>query len=601
LLLPGCSNIEKAPPQPVASRADKAIALDVPQVMRGTVASEALLIGYRPVIVRGYGLVVGLNGTGSRELPPNVRAHMIQEMARRGFGSESMGFGKMTPEAVLDSPDTAVVIVEATIPPGASKGSTFDVRVFADPRTGTTSLEGGRLYTADLRPVGENERLPPTGSKQANAIAQATGPLFINPFAEPGATARDTIDRTSGRILAGGVVTASIPVKLRIANPSHVRAEILQNAINARFPQEPRQPAPTARGESDESIEITVPPSYVNREAEFIKLLEHTTITQSAIEAAAMTVRRALEANPAFAMAASWRWRAMGQRALPIIVELYDYPEELPRGAALRAGAYLNDARVIPHLIDMAQSASSTARLEAIRLLGEMRINPRIDLALRELLNDDHVEVRLSAYESLEKRRDPMIERIAVGKHFFVDVVQSDTPMIYIAQSGEPRIVLFGTDLAIDSPATLTAWSNRLMLKSETGDSKVEVYYRDENALQGTINLVERDLPRFIHFLGQQTSPEQPEPGLGLTYAQTVGAIHQIWRQGLIHADFRAEQDRILAAIMDEEQDMDIGARPEFIADAEPDAEAETPQPTSELSDLQRVTPTVPRPGTSIP
>ena len=598
-LLAGCSGIEKAPPRPTSTAADRSIPLDVPQVMRGTVASEAILIGYQPVVVRGYGLIVGLNDTGSRELPPTVRAHMVQEMSRRGIGEESKGFGDLKPEAMLDSPDTAVVIVEATVPPGAAKGSRFDVRVYADPRTGATSLEGGRLYTAELRPVMEGEQLPPTGSRQSAALASARGPVFINPFVEPGATELDTIDRRSGRVLNGGVVTKSIPIKLRLANPSHVRASILQSAINSRFPQERGQSAPTARGESDESIELTVPPSFVGREEEFVDLVKHTTISQAMTEAAAMSVRRSLEANPAFARAASWRWYAMGERALPTIVDLYTYPEELPRAAALRAGAYLNDARVVPHLIEMSKSASMDWRLEAITLLGEMQMNPRIDLALRELLDDESTEIRLTAYESLAKRRDPMIVRIPVAGSFFIDIVESQKPMVYITQTGEPRIVLFGSGVDIDRPATLTAWSNRFMLKADSSDEKVEVYYRDEDADRGIVHLVEPRLPDFIAFLGHKTTPEEPQAGLGFTYAQTVGAIHQIWRKGLIHADFKAEQDRILAAILDTQRDMDVAARPEFAME---DLEAPIgATPSANLSDLQRVTPSVPRPGTRTP
>jgi hypothetical protein len=273
----------------------------------------------------------------------------------------------------------------------------------------------------------------------------------------------------------------------------------------------------------------------------------------------------------------------------------------LPRGAALRAGAHLNDARVVPHLIDMANTASTDGRLEAIHLLGEMSMNPRIDVALRELLDAPNTEIRLSAYEALEKRRDPWINRHIVGRNFYVDVVPSDVPMIYITQSGDPRIVLFGDDLAVDTPATLAAWSNRFMLKSDTGDSKVEVYYRDENAQAGAINLVERDLSKFIRFLGQKSSAEDPQPGLGMTYAQTVGALHQIWRNGLIQADFRAEQDRILAAILDTETTMNPESRPEFTAEADTEGEVEATSPATELSDLQRVTPVVPRPTSGTP
>src|SRR5688572_24884897 len=69
----GCSSVEKAKPVPQSARVDPEVKVNVPEIMRGTIASEAILLGhgnpgqisYRPIIVRGYGLVVGLNGTGS--------------------------------------------------------------------------------------------------------------------------------------------------------------------------------------------------------------------------------------------------------------------------------------------------------------------------------------------------------------------------------------------------------------------------------------------------------------------------------------------------------------------------------------------------------
>ena len=140
----GCSNVEKAKPQPTSVRAQaQAIPLDVPEVMRGTIASETIVLGYsaptssnyHPIVVRGYGLVVGLNGTGSRDIPPPLRAHMLAEAAKGGFGSPRYGpnVASQKPETLLNSTNTAVVIVEAIIPQGAVKGTKFDVRVFADP------------------------------------------------------------------------------------------------------------------------------------------------------------------------------------------------------------------------------------------------------------------------------------------------------------------------------------------------------------------------------------------------------------------------------------------------------------------------------------
>src|SRR6185503_282308 len=133
------------------------------------------------VVVSGYGLVVGLHGTGSRDIPPALRAYMLAEAARSGIGNQQFGekVGQLTPEQLINSPDTAVVIVEAIIPQGAAKGTQFDVHVFAEPSSGATSLEGGRLYTTKLRPG-----RPTTGNVQAFELGQAYGPVFINPFAE---------------------------------------------------------------------------------------------------------------------------------------------------------------------------------------------------------------------------------------------------------------------------------------------------------------------------------------------------------------------------------------------------------------------------------
>ena len=86
---------------------------------------------------------------------------------------------------------------------------------------------------------------------------------------------------------------------------------------------------------------------------------------------------------------------------------LYDYPEEQPRLAALRAGAKLDDGLVVPHLIEMTTSLNVDVRRQAVELLGAMGIDPLIDQALRDLLDDEDVDVRLAAYEVLIQRADP--------------------------------------------------------------------------------------------------------------------------------------------------------------------------------------------------
>lgn len=593
---PGCTNVEKAKPKPAATRVEnEGFDLNVPQIMRGTVGSEGVLQGYQPVLVRGYGLVVDLHGNGARGLPSDLRAHMIAMASRYKVGSPSQGeqWAAISPEQLLDSLDTAVVIVEGLIPPGANKGTRFDVRVNPHPSTSPVSLEGGKLWQAELFPIDSRSPLPPTGSRSAQGLAYASGPVFINPFAEPGAIERDSIDRTSGRVLNGGVVDEDMPMKFVLANPSHRRARSLQGVINSQFSQERSQRDPTARGESDSRIEITVPPSFADEPERFASLLRATPLVQGMPEQTAMNIKRLLISDPSISSEASLRWQTLGPRALPVIREMYTYPEEQPRFAALEAGARMSDASTVPHLLELAKDGSTTVRRDAITLLTQMDHNPRIDQGLHGLLDDENVDIRLAAYEGLIERRDPFIERVVVGDKFCVDVVESSKPLIYITQIGQPRIALFGTDLSIERPVTVMAWSDRLMVKGAAGQDYVEVYYREDDATKGVISKVDPELKKFVPFLGRKTSSDLPSAGLDLSYSQTVGALHQMWSQRSIKADFKAEQDRLLAAILDNERASTVPDRPEFGGVTEPEQPAsfgpapgpldEKPEPDSGL------------------
>ncbi|MFM7799129.1 MAG: flagellar basal body P-ring protein FlgI [Planctomycetota bacterium] len=584
MLLAACSDmmVERAAPNlekgSVDRSAVKVDSLDIDPIMRGTVASETGLVGFDPVVVRGYGIVVGLRETGSRQMPSDVRAFLTQELAKRGFGSGQPGAPKLSPQDLLNSGDTAVVIVEGVIPPGAPKGSQFDVRVTTAPGTSTTSLEGGRLLIADLRPGPLF-----TGSRQPFPLAEGAGPVVINPFVEPNATQRDSINRTSGRVLDGGHVNKDMPLKLRLMTPSHSRAETIQNTINTLFPREPRQKEETAHGRSAETIDLTVPPSFRKRTGEFAELIRHTPLNVENPEQTAMAIRRSLLANPGAAGAAAWRWQALGKRALPMIQDLYEYPEEQPRFAALNAGSKLDDQLAVPPLLELARKSDSlTIRTEAITLLGRIGTNAEIELGLRELLDDPDVEIRLSAFEALDKRRDPHIIAMEMGRKFVLNIVPSKHRMIYVAQSGQPRVVVFGEGLSVKVPMTLYTWNGRLIVKADEGDKFLEVFYRERADLPATVDRVKPDLGSLIGYFARRPTPDRPETGLNFSYSESISALHELWRMKYIDCDFRAEQDRILAEVLrDDRHEKDL--RPEFRPDGDTPNEEEAPKSLSEV------------------
>lgn len=545
-------------------RQPDAVVRDVPSVLRNTIGAQATIRGLEPILVSGYGIVVNLNGTGSADVPAAIRAQLEREMSLRGIGQEQMGMGWTSPTAMLNDPNTAVVLVQASVPPGAGEGTRFDVIVEALPGTATTSLEGGLLYSTDLR---MGVQLP--GGPAQPPVASARGDIFINPFADPAKDGEDSIIRTSGRILSGGVVMERRDLTLVLDSPSHARARSIVNAINTSFPRGDRDREQTARGASEELIQLAVPGRYANDPEEFLQLLLHTRVDQLFGKDWAVRYANALRSEPAIAEDLSWCLQAIGEAALPALRELYDYPELIPRHAAIRAGARLGDPLVTPYLKQMALSGPESTRTMAIDLLGDMPVDPEVNLALRELLSAPALDVRVAAFEALSRRFEPSMDSRGVDGKFRLDEINAKEKMIYISQQAEPRIVLIGDDIEIERPTFVAGWDDRLMLNSESPTDPLRVYYRDFRSGAVITSIVPTDLDRFIEFLAHEPTPEDPSPGLGLSYSEVVGALHELWKADAFAAAFVAEQDKAAAELVRALTPIDVGERPEFDGQSE--------------------------------
>ena len=577
-----------------------AVTRDIPAVLRGTIGAQATLRGLEPVLVTGYGIVVGLNGTGSGDVPVAIRAELEREMRPRGVGQETRGMGSVTPSELINDRNTAVVFVQASVPPGATPGTRFDVLVEALPGTSTSSLEGGTLWTTDLRP---GLQLP--GGPVVPAIAQAKGEIFINPFADPARQGADAIVRTSGRILNGGAATQSRPLTLILDSPSHARARTIVNAVNTKFPQGPQDRSRTARGANEEVIEINVPRAYRSDTEEFTSLLLAMRVDQLFAQDWAVRYARAMETEPALAEDLSWCLQALGPEAIPALRGLYDFPESAPRLAALRAGARLGDALVTSRLKEIALEGSPAIRTDAISLLGDMGPDPAVNAALRSLLGARELDVRVAAYEALSRRFEPALQTKLIEDKFRLDMVRAPQPMIYISQQGAPRIVVFGEEPRLRRPAFVSGWADRLMLSAEGPDDPMRIYYQDYASGRSVTGTVDTRLTKLIEYMAHEPTPEDPAPGLGLTYSEVVGALHEIWKDGAIPGAFIAEQDKLAADLIRSLTPLEVQERPEFESELEEGEVAETPldpaaapvRPTEERPrERPRVVPIPPKP-----
>lgn len=574
----GCST-EK--PQ---ARSVTPVVRDVAPALRGTVRSESSMRNVDPVMVSGYGLVVGLQGTGGQTLDDGIASLMEREIQLRDISAANeykwAAVDRVSARQLLRDKNVAVVLVQGMVAPGAPRSMRFDVSVRA---INASSLEGGRLWTTDLQ-LGQAK---PMGGPKGRVIAQANGPIFINPFSDPGKEGAG-VTTTVGRILDGGVMTSPMALEIVLDNNFHTRTKAMASAINSRFPEETPERAPVARGRSGQTIDISVPEQERANPTDFLTLVQFVQI-DGPITRYAQRYVEAVKSEPFLANDLSWAMEALGEQALPIIRELYDYNEVVPQFAALRAGASLGDPLAAQALMRMAREGRGAERLEAIALLGRVSAGPQIDLTLRDLLNEKPLLVRVAAYEALAGRAerarlnrlwreqltnpDPNairlsqsqlqvlaesdipggsiqgISRKRLGDGFFLDRVEGGDGLVYITQQGTPRIVIFGTDPKLVTPLFVSAWSDRLMLNATEENGPINLFYRDWKTGSITTEIVEPDLPKLIEFFAHTPTPEDPRPGLGMSYSEVVGALYAIHKAGAMNCNFATERDRLMAAL----------------------------------------------------
>lgn len=538
-----------------------------PELFRGTVGSLTSVGGYQPTLVSGYGIVVGLNNTGSADVPPALRPWLMNEMGRLGIGRGE--FADISPQQLLNSPRTAVVVVEGVIPAGAAQGTRFDVAVAAlSADSQTTSLEGGRLYTTELKRFGANLSVPST-----RTLATANGHLFLNPFVitDPEAPQDRPDDPRLARIMAGGVVTASRSVGLSLNAPSYRRSREIADRINGRYPAAPADKFPMAIAKSDQAIEINVLKRYRDEPTRMFEVISHLYLnptTQFNREKAA-ELAKALQdpANAGYARRIGLAWEAMGKTILPILRPQYESESALVRSTALTAGARLDDIRAVDPLIEAATLGDEADREAATEALGYMLTRRpdhlRLAGALRSMLDNDNLLVRLAAFEALYKVGDPVIRSRVFEDKLELVMVACEKPLIYVTRSGRPRIVLFDEMLPIDKPAVYIDAGKELMVRADADEEFVNVYYREDGQTKGRTHKIAPAVANLIYLLAHQPSDKNYTPGFNFEYGPIVRILHSMNKAGHIDAPIVMQPTDLIEQIARQKLDRDVETRPE--------------------------------------
>ncbi len=253
--------IRSAPPSPF-SRFGLGIGLVLTLLLVANTAAAQSRIkdivdfeGVRDNMLVGYGLVVGLNGTGDG-LNNSIftRESLIGMLQRLGVNAD---------DNALNTNNVAAVMVTATLQPFARSGTRIDVSVAAMGNAG--SLLGGTLLVTPL--VGADG--------EVYAVAQGT--LAVGGFAAQGAA--ETVIKgvpTSGRIANGAIVEREVPFRLgdmrrmniTLRNPDFTTARRVSRAINAFVGLE------TTRVLDPGTVEMNVPDTYEGQIVELITDIE---------------------------------------------------------------------------------------------------------------------------------------------------------------------------------------------------------------------------------------------------------------------------------------------------------------------------------------
>jgi flagellar P-ring protein precursor FlgI len=219
--------------------------------------------GVRPNQVQGYGLVVGLNGTGDKDKTMFTNQSLATMLRHMDVN--------VNPTA-LKVKNVAGVMVTAELPPFVKPGTMIDLVVSS--LGDATSLQGGTLLTTHLTGLDGKVYVVGQGSLSVGGFA-ATG--------QAGSVQKN--HPTVGRIVQGGTVEREVPVRwqgretmsLKLGRPDFTTAARVAEAVNARLP------GALARPLDSSTIEFNVPLNYRDNMAVMVAELENLYVEPDAV------------------------------------------------------------------------------------------------------------------------------------------------------------------------------------------------------------------------------------------------------------------------------------------------------------------------------
>ncbi len=488
--------------------------------MGATIGSLAEVFSFELIPVEGYGLVGGLSGTGSGECPAPIREYLKQYILQQ------LTEDKGNVDELINSPDTAVVIVQGIMPTAVQKNQYFDVKVIALPGTQTTSLEGGWLYGTELKAIG--------GFGIAiKALATAKGPVFIDTL-DPNET-----NKKIGYILAGGRVLDEYEVNMGLRRPDYKTASLICNKLNGRFGDG------TARAVSPSQIELKVPAAYKKQKQRFVSIVKaiYLAETPEATKERINTFVKKLAVSED-KYASETALEAIGNESLSKLAALLNSSQEQVRLGAARCMLNLGSDGGLNTLREIASNKDSTYRVEALDAITTSASRNDAIAISRNLLRDDDPNVRLAAYENLRKLDDIAVTQKLIARNFYLEqITQTEYKGIFVSRSGQPRIVLFGAPIYCHDNIFIQSANGSITINAPAGQKYVSIIRKHPKRPNVMVQLKSSfELSDIIQTLCEEPLKKTKEErrGLNVSYAEAIALLKQMCDKGAVEAEFWA-------------------------------------------------------------
>jgi len=429
------------------------------------------------LIVSGFGLVTGLDGTGGSTPPCDART-AVSERLKRSKNENAA--------ALIDSPDCAVVIVTAVVKPGIRRDELVDAVVTLPEGSKVKSLRGGILQPTplmtfatqgdvreylkqnDYAPTSEGNRL-----LRGHDVAIAKGPIQAALNGKDDAAPESDRPLKRGYVWKGGKLLEgrAMFLVLKTDQQRFRVAEQVAARLNEAFHGGDSPGSKVAIARHKDLVAVAVPPRYRLNRPHYMRVVWAIPLAPPQDQGRYLRECEEKLTLPETALSAAIRLEALGAPAIPSLRNALtsDYP--LVRFAAAEALAYLGQTSAAEPL---RQAAAEHPALQAYALTALAALDDALGMSkLEELLAAKEPALRYGAFRALREvdPTGPIVRGEWARRAFVIHEVDTPGPsLVHLLSEGRAEVVLFGESPKLIPPFSLTAGPN-ITVTARAGDT----------------------------------------------------------------------------------------------------------------------------------